>query len=101
MLKRYFSVLIITSCISSCSVVTSRNNNGVGHVYIATEESINSFMAINALSMMYLVVPLVITLPLTTADLAVSIVTDTIMLPVDLIVDSESKEREIDAGLRM
>ena len=89
--------LVLIFSLYGCSTFEAREANGVGHPFIATQQAGNSFVEYN--SWAAIVFPLlIISLPLTVFDLGVSMATDTIMLPVDLIdmaVEPDQPNREI------
>lgn len=82
------SLLILTLLISGCSSFTSRSD-GFGEAYSGAKDAIcdNAFM-VNAFSRDAFIVGFA-TLPFTISNLVLSTVIDTVLLPIDLIVEKE------------
>ena len=89
-----FVTLIISTLLSGCGVINARENNGMGHPYIATEESLDNFARVNIISIMFFPPAAFFTIPFTTADVGASLITDTILLPFDLIISPDRTNRD-------
>ena len=87
-----YIILLLLVCLSGCSTILAREKNGFGHVYIASDDSLNNGAAANTLGI-YFPPLLILTLPLSIIDLAVALVTDTLLLPVDLLATPRSPYR--------
>jgi len=84
--------------LSACSMNVTRGENGGGHAYVATEQSGYYFACFNGAALGILFPALIITLPLTTFDIAASLVTDTLFLPYDLMTEPERDYRQVNKG---
>jgi len=92
----FIAILIVNGCsLFGNSTMNSRDRNGIGHSYIATEQSIHNFGATNEIALTFFPPAIVITLPLTVLDVAIGAATDTLLLPLDLIGQPEKDERLI------
>jgi len=89
-----FVTLITSTLLSGCGVINARENNGMGHPYIATEESLDNFVRVNIISIMFFPPAAIFTIPFTTADVGASIIADTVLLPFDIIIDPDNSNRD-------
>ena len=86
-------VLSFLFTLIGCSTSIARSDNGIGHSFIATEKNISSFKTVNGFTLKNFFPGLIITLPITLLDLGISVVTDIVMLPLDLAIEPDTKER--------
>ena len=94
-ITRLIIVASLLFIITGCSTYTARNNNGIGHSYIATEQSYDYLTVGNAITLVSVPPMVIITLPLTIIDMGLSVVADTVMLLFDLANDPENEKRII------
>jgi len=73
------------------------SGSGMSHPYLATQQSGHYFECLNGMALAFIFPALVITLPGTIIDMGASIVTDTLLLPYDLAVETEY-ERHVNKG---
>ena len=84
---RLIVLLVFIILLTSCATRTARTNNGMGHPYIATEVSFLNFQGYNyTAGAYYTPLALIVTVPLTILDIGLSIIVDTVALPLDILI---------------
>ena len=92
------SLLLLITNLYGCTSIDARVDNGFGHPYVAAESSAESFAVVNIATLFYFFPGLILTVPLTLIDVGFGVVTDTIFLPADLIIDPEDDDRKTSWG---
>ena len=94
-MRNFIIILLFRTFLIGCSPIDARQDNGLGHPYIATEQSVKGAAKIHTAELHAFIIPLMlITIPASIIDIYISLITDTVMLPLDLYLDPEDDIRK-------
>lgn len=88
-------IISLSFQLGGCATIDARIQNGFGHPFIASENGVAHFAFANLVTLSYFFPALVITVPVTAMDLALGVVTDTVLLPADLLVEPAEEHRKV------
>lgn len=87
-------ILIIAMALSSgCSTIVAKTDTGFGHKYNGIELAGTNAFCYNAMAFVLFPPLVVATIPIGILDIATSGVVDTVLYPIDHLIDKDQNER--------
>jgi len=80
--------------------MSARSDYGVGHPYVATKQSADNFM-IDKVQPKLITAYIIFVLPFLIIDFGLSVVTDTVLFPADIIITPKSDIKDTNSTLKL
>jgi len=90
---RLITVFLLITLTSGCSSILAKNSPGFGHPYYGVQASASNAVCVNFFAFVWFPPSFILTVPISIIDVSTSIIVDTVLLPVDIVMSFDSGKR--------